>query len=82
MDNDKRKQYNALYYSKNKDTIKVKLFTKEECKICGRFISHQNVKKHQTTSLCQSNSTKSDLTTLKEEMELLKDELQKMKTNI
>jgi hypothetical protein len=57
MDNEERRQYNKEYYAKNKKEILTKLFTKEECELCGRMVSHQNIFKHRTSSYCLSRRT-------------------------
>ena len=57
MDNEERRQYNKEYYAKNKKEILTKLFTKEECELCGRMVSHQNIFKHRTSSYCLARRT-------------------------
>ncbi len=47
-----------LYYETNKEKIAEKLYKKEECPICQRSISHQNVNKHMKTSYCLRRKNK------------------------
>ena len=58
MTSEQRKEYNKKYYELNKETIKAKLFTKVQCKLCDKMINHQNIKKHSESNYCKSRSSK------------------------
>ena len=60
MTSEQRKEYNKKYYELNKDTIKAKLFTKVNCKLCNKLINYQNVKKHSESNYCKSRTSKSE----------------------
>ena len=73
MNTDERRNYNKIYYEKNKDIIKGKLFTKVECPLCKRVVSHQNIRDHQKSSYCKSRTiTETDMQKIKAELEALK----------
>lgn len=77
-----KKDYNKTYYAENKEKILKQLLAKEECPLCGRSVNHQNVKKHQRSSLCRANRNAnqrqqpvidpSDLLSLKDQIAELK----------
>lgn len=54
MDSEQRKEYNKVYYEKNKDVIKSKVLKKVTCPLCNRQVNHQNLQRHQQTKLCLS----------------------------
>jgi len=60
MTSEQRKEYNKKYYEVNKETIKAKLFTKVQCKLCDKKINHQNIKKHTESNYCKSRASKSE----------------------
>ena len=68
MDIEERRAYNKDYYAKNKKEILGKLFTKEECELCGRMVSHQNILKHRTSSYCISRRKNDDMKLMKEKI--------------
>lgn len=47
------KEYNAKYYTKNKEKLIANLCEKVECNICGKFITKNRLKLHKTTALCK-----------------------------
>jgi phosphohistidine phosphatase SixA len=51
-DQEKRKEYNKKYYHENKENILQLMLNKEDCKFCGKSITHQNMMKHTETKLC------------------------------
>lgn len=53
QDKEKQKQYNQIYYSKNKEKIFSKISKKEACPFCGREIRHDNMLKHIKSEYCQ-----------------------------
>lgn len=46
------KEYNAKYYSKNKEKLIANLCEKVQCNICGKLITKNRLKLHKTTALC------------------------------
>ena len=48
------KEYNKLYYAKNKAKILAQMCTKEKCKICNKQVNHQHMVRHQRSALCQA----------------------------
>jgi hypothetical protein len=48
-----RKEYNKIYYANKKKEICEKLFTKVECDLCGRSVTHQNLPKHKKSNYCK-----------------------------
>lgn len=82
MNTESRKEYNKKYYATNKAKICAQLFEKEKCVLCDRFISHQNMKKHMTSKLCQSRaSRKQSNIDITAELESIKKELADIKNN-
>lgn len=49
---DKTKEYNAMYYKKNKEAISIKLCEKVECNLCGRIMIKNNLNRHKTKPIC------------------------------
>lgn len=49
------KEYNAKYYAETKAVQKLKRLEQVECKLCGRFVTYQNLPKHQKYSICKNN---------------------------
>lgn len=45
-------EYNQKYYAANKSAITAKQATKEPCKYCGRYVRHDNIWKHTTSTYC------------------------------
>ncbi len=73
MNTEERRNYNKKYYELNKDTIKKKLFTKVECPLCKRVVSHQNIGAHQKSSYCKSRIiSDTDMQKIKTELEALR----------
>ena len=68
---EKRREYNAKYYASKKAEIAKKLYAKEECEHCSRVVSHQNMKKHLESRLCQERREPSLINKLKEKIEKL-----------
>ncbi len=56
-DEEKRKEYNKKYYETNKAIILGSILNKEECKYCGKTVTHQNMVKHMDTKLCLKKFT-------------------------
>jgi len=80
MNTESRKEYNKKYYATNKAKICAQLFEKEKCMLCDRFISHQNMKKHMTSKLCESRaSRKQPNIDIAAELESIKKELADIK---
>jgi len=48
-----KKDYNRKYYDNNREKIIKKACEKKQCNLCGKFIAHKTVVKHQTTNLCK-----------------------------
>ena len=71
MNSEDKKKYNAEYYAKNKAKIAEKLYQKEECPICQRKVSHQNMIKHRKSSYCKARD-KSKISLSDEELKELK----------
>ena len=51
---DQVKEYNRKYYAEHKNDIIKKLCQKEACDLCGKIISHSNMKNHQQRSQCKA----------------------------
>lgn len=47
------KEYNARYYSKNKDKVLASLAEKVECNICGKMITKNGIKLHKSKPICR-----------------------------
>jgi hypothetical protein len=75
----KNPEYNKDYYDKNKDKNKDKLYAREECKNCGKLISHVNMSKHKKSKACINHANKvepkSELTELQERIAKLEQKL-------
>lgn len=53
MDKEKRKQYNKVYYSVNKDRILADLCQKVQCEYCGRTVIKNNILTHEKSEICR-----------------------------
>ena len=73
-----RKEYNKLYYSKNKDRVLSMLKKKVTCELCNRSVSHQNLKKHMQTEYCKSRQLQFNATHVKD----IKDSIQTLIDNM
>ena len=75
-----RKEYNRKYYKEKKKDICDKLFTKIECELCGRSVTHQNMPKHKKSNYCKLRQArgkpKQDILS---ELEIIKFELKELK---
>ena len=49
----KMKEYNKMYYVKNKEKILAQVNKKEECTICNKITNHQHLNRHKLSSYCQ-----------------------------
>ncbi len=49
----KMKDYNKMYYLKNKEKILAQVNKKEDCLICNKSTNHQHKTRHQLSSYCQ-----------------------------
>lgn len=47
------KEYRKKYYEDNKTKILSAILKPEKCIYCGRTVTHQNIIKHQKTTLCK-----------------------------
>ncbi len=73
MNTEERRNYNQMYYAKNKETIKEKLFTKVECPLCKRIINWLNQAKHRKSNYCKSRIiSETDMDKIKSELQALK----------
>ena len=48
------KEYNKMYYQKNKARVLEMMKKKVTCELCGRSVAHQNLMKHMETDYCKS----------------------------
>jgi hypothetical protein len=75
-----RKEYNKKYYAEKKKEICQKLFVKVDCTLCGRTVTHQNMKKHMKSNYCklrqERGKPKQDILS---ELEIIKLELVELK---
>ena len=68
MNKEERKEYNKLYFEKNKETILDKHYRKKvQCEFCHRVVSVNNLAKHKNYLIC-----------LKKSAEIAKNEKRKM----
>jgi hypothetical protein len=73
---EQRKEYNKIYYEKNKDKIISKILTKVTCPHCNRKVNHQNLYKHSLTSICRNYSQLINRVQLdNKQLEILKNEI-------
>ena len=80
MNKESRREYNKKYYAEKKSAICAKLFEKEECLKCGRIVSHQNMKKHQTSKVCMTTAERRQAKlNVSSELEAIKQELEDIK---
>ena len=49
---EKEKNYNAKYYSENKEKILASLLKKTVCSICKRKVNYQHIPRHQKSVYC------------------------------
>jgi len=75
------KEYNRKYYAEHKSEIMKKLCTKEKCPLCGKLISHSNMKNHQQKSQCKAkqNQKTVDIEALQTEINQLVQKLSGIK---
>lgn len=78
-----RKEYNKKYYKEKKKEICDKLYVKVDCTLCGRTVTHQNMKKHMLTNYCklrqERGKPKQDILS---ELEIIKLELRELKEKV
>jgi hypothetical protein len=81
---EQRKEYNKLYYEKNKDKIISKVLTKVICPHCDRKVNHQNLYKHSLTNICLNYSKLKNRINLfnDQQLQLLKNEIKNELNNI
>ena len=53
-DKDKQREYNQKYLETNYQRVRDLMAAKENCQLCGRIVSHQNMLKHTTTNYYDS----------------------------
>jgi hypothetical protein len=51
---DEQKAYNKKYYEQNKAAITEAISKREQCKLCGRTVRHDNMFRHVKTLYCIS----------------------------
>jgi hypothetical protein len=76
---DQVKEYNRKYYAEHKNDIIKKLCQKEACLLCGKKISHNNMKNHQQRSQCKAKQAVTkvvDIQALQTEIDII---VQKLK---
>jgi hypothetical protein len=61
MNQDDRKQYNAIYYAQNKDRIIKTACEKVVCDRCGRTVIKNNITSHQKSKICVRNAHENKL---------------------
>ena len=76
MNQQERKEYNKEYYAKNKTKIIELISKKEPCKLCGKVITHQKMKKHQRSAYCMDKQD--DLVEMKKQIEQLTEKMKSL----
>lgn len=54
-----RKEYNKMYYQKNKEQILERACKKMQCEFCQRSVIAYNFQKHQNTDICRRRQQQS-----------------------
>jgi hypothetical protein len=53
-----KKEYNKLYYTKNKEKTAQQLYQKIHCSCCNSIVTYQNMSKHLKTKKCYNIKNK------------------------
>jgi hypothetical protein len=52
----KTKNYNADYYSENKEVILAALLKKTKCELCGKIVNYQQMNRHKKSKYCERHN--------------------------